>query len=140
MVLLDLDKVVTNAALSVVVVGYFISVFPASTTIPPPVMTVAFMWLFVGVNLLGVKSGGRVQVITSLLKIVPLVLVMVLGGAAILMEPAAYTANLPTTPPVGLQPSMAAATIALYAMLGFESATIASAAPATPSGQFPAQR
>ena len=77
-----------NAALSVAVVGYFISVFPAATAIPPSVLTVAFMWLFVGVNLLGVKSGGRVQVITSLLKVVPLLLVMVLGGAAILVEPA----------------------------------------------------
>ena len=132
-----ISTVVTNAALSVAVVGYFISVFPAATAIPPSVLTVAFMWLFVGVNLLGVKSGGRVQVITSLLKIVPLVLVMVLGGAAILMEPATYTANLPTTPPVGLQPSMAAATIALYAMLGFESATIASGRARDPERTIP---
>jgi len=127
---------VTNAALSVAVVGYFISVFPVARTIPSAVLTVVFMWLFVGVNLLGVKSGGRVQVITSLLKMVPLVLVMVLGTAAILAEPAVYIANVPDDP-IGLQPSMAAASIALYAMLGFESATIAAGRARDPERTIP---
>ncbi|HEY5560090.1 MAG TPA: amino acid permease [Steroidobacteraceae bacterium] len=127
---------VTNAALAVAVVGYFVSVFPAARAIPSAGLTVFFMWLFVGVNLLGVKSGGRVQVITSLLKLVPLVLVMVLGAAAILAEPAVYMANLPTEP-VGLQPSMAAATIALYAMLGFESATVAAGRASDPERTIP---
>jgi APA family basic amino acid/polyamine antiporter len=127
---------VTNAALAVAVVGYFVSVFPAARAIPSAVLTLVFMWLFVGVNLLGVRSGGRVQVITSLLKMVPLVLVMVLGAAAILAEPAVYMANLPTEP-VGLQPSMAAATIALYAMLGFESATVAAGRARDPERTIP---
>lgn len=132
-----ISTVVTLPTLAVAVVGYFISVFPASQALPPAALTVAFMWLFVGVNLLGVKSGGRVQVITSLLKLVPLVLVMVLGAIAILSEPAAYVANLPTSPPVGLQPSMAAATIALYAMLGFESATVAAGRAKDPERTIP---
>lgn len=127
---------VTNAALAVAVVGYFISVFPATSAIPSAVLTVVFMWLFVGVNLLGVKSGGRVQVVTSLLKLVPLLLVMVLGAAAIIAEPATYVANLPTDP-VGLGPSMAAATIALYAMLGFESATVAAGRASDPERTIP---
>ncbi len=132
-----ISTVVTNAALSVAVVGYFVSVFPAAAAIPSAALAVAFMWLFVGVNLLGVKSGGRVQVITSLLKLVPLVLVMVLGSAAILAEPSAYTPNLPAVPPIGLQPSMAAATIALYAMLGFESATVAAGRARDPERTIP---
>jgi APA family basic amino acid/polyamine antiporter len=132
-----ISTVVTLPTLAVAVVGYFISVFPASQALPPAALTVAFMWLFVGVNLLGVKSGGRVQVITSLLKLVPLVLVMVLGAIAILAEPAAYVANLPTSPPVGLAPSMAAATIALYAMLGFESATVAAGRARDPERTIP---
>jgi APA family basic amino acid/polyamine antiporter len=132
-----ISTIVTLAALPVAVVGYLISFFPATRTIPPAVLTVAFIWLFVGVNLLGVKSGGRVQVVTSLLKLIPLVLVMVLGGAAILVEPSAYISNLPTTPPVELQPSMVAATIALYAMLGFESATVAAGRATDPERTIP---
>jgi APA family basic amino acid/polyamine antiporter len=132
-----ISTVVTLPTLAVSVVGYFISAFPASRAIPPAVLTVTFMWLFVGVNLLGVRSGGRVQVITSLLKLVPLVVVMIVGAAAILAEPAAYSANIPTTPPVGLAPSMAAASIALYAMLGFESATVAAARARDPERTIP---
>ncbi len=132
-----ISTVVTLPTLAVAVVGYFISVFPASKALPPALLSVAFMWLFVGVNLLGVKSGGRVQVVTSLLKLVPLLLVMVLGAAAIVGEPSAYLANLPTSPPVGLQPSMAAASIALYAMLGFESATVAAGRARDPERTIP---
>ncbi|MGQ0430025.1 MAG: APC family permease [Gammaproteobacteria bacterium] len=132
-----ISTVVTLPTLAVAVVGYFISAFPASQVFPPAVLTVAFMWLFVGVNLLGVRSGGRVQVITSLLKLVPLVLVLVIGAAAILSGPAAYAANLPTTPAVGLPASMAAASIALYAMLGFESATVAAGRARDPERTIP---
>jgi APA family basic amino acid/polyamine antiporter len=131
-----ISAIVTLPTLAVGVVGYFISVFPAANAIPSAALTVGFMWLFIGVNLLGVKSGGRVQVITSFLKLVPLVLVMVLGGAAILAEPSAYTSNLPTTP-LGLQSSMAAASIALYAMLGFESATVAAGRARDPERTIP---
>ena len=53
---------VTMPVLSIGVVGYFITVFPAAAKIPPAVLAVTFMWTFVGVNLLGVKTGGRVQV------------------------------------------------------------------------------
>ena len=131
------STLVTLPTLGVGVVGYFVSVFPAAGALPAWVLSVTFIWLFVGINLLGVRSGGRVQVITSLLKIVPLLLVVVLGPVAILGDTAAYTANLPTAPAVGLAPSMAAASIALYAMLGFESATIAAARARDPERTIP---
>jgi APA family basic amino acid/polyamine antiporter len=126
----------TNAVLSISVVGYFVSVFPAAGAIPPPVLAVGFMWFFVGVNLLGVRSGGRVQVVTSLLKIVPLVVVMVAGAVTIISSPATHAANLPTTP-LTAQSSMAAAAIALYAMLGFESAAVAAGRVTNPGTTIP---
>lgn len=132
-----ISAVVTLPTLAVSVVGYFLSAFPGSQVLPAPAMAVAFMWLFVGINLLGVRSGGRVQVITSLLKLVPLALVMVVGTAAILVEPSTYSANLPATPPVGLPASMAAASIALYAMLGFETATVAAGRARDPERTIP---
>ena len=129
---------VTNAVLAIGVVGYFINVFPAAASIPPAVLAVTFMWIFVAVNLLGVRSGGRVQVVTSLLKVVPLVLVMVVGAFSILADPGAYTPNLPTTPLTG-HASMAAAAVALYAMLGFESAAIAAGRVKDPQRNDPAR-
>jgi APA family basic amino acid/polyamine antiporter len=127
---------VTNAVLSIGVVGYFITVFPSAASIPPAVLAVSFMWIFVAVNLLGVKSGGRVQVVTSLLKVVPLLLVMVVGAVSILSSPGTYTPNLPANPITG-HDSMAAAAIALYAMLGFESAAVAAGRVKDPERTIP---
>lgn len=127
---------VTNAVLSIGVIGYFINFFPAAGSMPPAVLAVGFMWFFVGVNLLGVKSGGRVQVLTSLLKLVPLVLVMVVGAASILADPGTYTPNLPATQ-ITVQASMGAAAVALYAMLGFESAAVAAGRVTNPEKTIP---
>lgn len=114
---------VTNAALAVGVTGYAAVVFPPLAGLPPAAVATGLLWLFVGVNLLGVRTGGGVQVATTLLKIVPLVLVMVLGLWLLLTEPAAYAANLPTTP-ISLPATLGASSIALFAMLGFESAAV----------------
>jgi APA family basic amino acid/polyamine antiporter len=126
----------TLPVLAIGVVGYFVTVFPQAAGLSPAVLAVTFIWTFVAVNLLGVKSGGRVQVITSLLKVVPLLLVMVVGAAAILANPGQYTPNLPTAPITG-QASMAAAAVALYAMLGFESAAIAAGRVRDPERTIP---
>lgn len=126
----------TNAALSTGVIGYFKTVFPAASAVPSAVLAVLFMWTFVGVNLLGVRSGGRVQVVTSLLKLVPLVLVLVVGIVSILGSPDTYTPNLPTTP-FAMQSTVSAAAIALYAMLGFESAAVASGRVTNPEKTIP---
>jgi APA family basic amino acid/polyamine antiporter len=128
--------VVTLPVLSIGVVGYFINVFPAAAAIPPAMLAVSFMWIFVGVNLLGIKSGGRVQVVTSLLKVVPLILVLVVGSVSILSSPGTYMPNLPTTP-ITMQLSMGAAAVALYSMLGFESAAVAAGRVKDPERTIP---
>jgi len=128
--------VVTLPTLSISTVGYFLNVFPAARAIPPALIAVAFMWIFVGVNLLGIRTGGRVQVVTSLLKVVPLVLIMVVGSVSILANPGEYTPNLPTTP-LTVHASMGAAAIALYAMLGFESAAVAAGRVKDPERTVP---
>ena len=126
----------TLPVLAIGVVGYFVNVFPAAAAISPAVLAVSFIWIFIAVNLLGVRSGGRVQVATSLLKVVPLVLVMVVGAFSILSDPGSWTPNLPATPITG-HASMAAAAVALYAMLGFESAAIAAGRVKDPQRTIP---
>jgi APA family basic amino acid/polyamine antiporter len=89
---------VTLPVLAIGTTGYFLNVVPAARALPPAVIAVSFMWIFVGVNLLGVRSGGRVQVVTSLLKVVPLILVTVIGAASILTSPApSSSATSPTS-------------------------------------------
>ena len=127
---------VTLPVLAIGTTGYFLNVFPALRALPPAVIAVSFMWAFVGVNLLGVRSGGRVQVVTSLLKVVPLIFVMVAGAISILSSPEDYASNLPTNP-ITLHASMGAAAVALYTMLGFESAAVAAGRVKDPETTIP---
>lgn len=114
---------VANAAIAVGVTGYLQSALPWFAQFPAALVAAGLVWLFVGVNLLGIKSGGRVQVVTATLKILPMFLVVGLGAALLVAEPAAYQSQ-PLPAPVSLPAIMGAATIALFAMLGLESAAI----------------
>ena len=113
----------TNAALATGVVGYITVVMPDLGRIQPALFALGLLWSFVAVNLLGVRAGGSVQIVTTVLKLLPMVAIAVLGGWILLTTPATFVAHPPVTP-VTLSGVMAASTIALYAMLGIESASI----------------
>lgn len=114
---------ITNAALAIGVVSYLVAIDPAFARINPSWLAMGLVWSVVLVNLMGVRTGGRVQIITATLKLLPMLAVAVLGLWVLVASPAAYVAHPPTTP-LALPQVMAAGTIALFAMLGFESATV----------------
>jgi len=114
---------ITNAAIAIGVVAYFSRVVPALEAVPAAVQAVALIWVFVVVNALGARMGGSVQVLTTVLKLLPMAAVIVLGTWLLLSEPAAYARHPPTTP-LSLASLMAASTVALFAMLGIESAAV----------------
>ena len=68
--------------------------WPAS----PALVALAMLWLFVAVSLLGARTGGGVQVFTTLLKLLPMAAIIALGAWILFTEPSAYTRNLPATP------------------------------------------
>ena len=113
----------TNAALATGVVGYLTVVVPGLAVVPPAAFALALVWLFVLVNLFGVRTGGVVQIATTALKLLPMLAIAALGGWVLLSSPGSYVAHPPTTP-VSFGGVMAASTIALFAMLGIESASI----------------
>lgn len=114
---------ITNAALTVGVVAYLTKVLPVLTSVPPVALSLGLLWLFVVINLLGIRAGGRVQVVTTAIKLIPMAVILLLGAWLLVTEPATFTRQVPTTP-ITLGAVMAAATIALYAMLGIESAAV----------------
>ena len=88
------------------------------------IQALALLWSFVVVNLLGVRMGGRVQVVTTALKLLPMGFIILLGALAARDRASdLYVAHPPTTP-LTLEGLMAASTIALFAMLGIESAAV----------------
>jgi APA family basic amino acid/polyamine antiporter len=98
-------------------------VVPGLAVVPPAAFALALVWLFVLVNLFGVRTGGVVQIATTALKLLPMLAIAALGGWVLLSSPGSYVAHPPTTP-VSFGGVMAASTIALFAMLGIESASI----------------
>lgn len=127
---------ITNAALTIGLVGYLGKVVPALDGVSPVVLASIMLWLFVGINLLGVRTGGGVQIVTTVLKLLPLLFILALGAWLLATEPAVYTRHPPTTP-VTLEALMAASTIGLYAMLGIESAAIPAGRVRDPERNIP---
>ncbi len=127
---------IANAALAVGAAGYITGLVPSLGRIPPAIIAASLVWLFVLVNLFGARSGGRMQVLTVALKLVPLGLVILLGLWTLVVDPMAYAANVPTVP-INLHDTMAASTIALFAMLGIESATVPAGRVQNPEKTIP---
>jgi APA family basic amino acid/polyamine antiporter len=83
-----------------------------------------------------VRAGGRVQVLTTVLKLLPMAYIVGLGAWVLLTEPATYARHPPATP-ISLEGLMAASTIALFAMLGIESAAVPAGRVRDPARTIP---
>ncbi len=111
--------------LAIAAVSYASSIVPAlGGLIAAPLTAIAAVWLFTLVNMRGARTAGVVQLITTALKLLPLFAVVLV--AAILFGRGAEAAALTTTE-VGAGAIASAASLALFSMFGFESATLATA-------------
>jgi APA family basic amino acid/polyamine antiporter len=89
-------------------------------------VTLGFIWLFTIINMLGARESGGVQVITTILKLLPLLAVIVLG-LILLGQGRMVDANA-GVPAVAFNWDAvnASAILTLWAFLGLESAAVAS--------------
>jgi len=113
---------VGNAAIATGAVSYTSAFAPWIAGVPgaSAIVTIAVVWLLTLVNCWGVRAAGWVQAVTTVLKLLPLLAVALVGGFYITRESlASFTAA-----PLTLDGTTAAATLTLWALLGFESATV----------------
>jgi len=127
---------VTNAAISIAAVSYLSSLAPGvfAHTGVSAAAAIGFVILFTAVVLNGARSAGSVQVITSMLKVLPLIAavviaLMVFGGGG---QPAPHAPA-----PVNLNGIAGAAALTLWAMLGFECAAIPAQRVVDPERNIP---
>jgi len=118
---------VTNAAIGIGIVSYLAPFAPEFFARPGvgPLTAIALGIMMTAIALRGVRASGTVQIVTTVLKLLPLFAVIlavfyVLGSSD---STAATTANVAPAP-VGGPAIAGAAALALWAMLGFESGTI----------------
>ena len=110
-------------ALAVAFVGYLDPFFPSIVRTPATaaLLAVGVVWLLVGVNVMGVRMAGWVQVGTTAIKIMPLAVVGLAGLAY--FEPAHF-ALAQADGSAWIRGVPAVATLTLWAFLGLESATV----------------
>ncbi len=114
---------VGNAAIAVGFVGYLGFLWPAVTAGPVPAVLTALaaIWLLTGINALGVREGGIVQLVTTVLKLLPLLGIAFFG--LFHLDPSNFRPfNLAGGSPFGAV--TATATLTLWAFIGLESATV----------------
>lgn len=112
-----------NAAIAVAFAGSIGAIFPEATATPlrSAACALGALWLCVGVNLAGVREAGRMQVLTTVLKLLPLLL---FGFVALWFVDGSHYRPLESG--ATTLPSAISATVALtlWAFLGLEAATI----------------
>ncbi len=112
-----------NAAVAVAFAGYMGFLVPAigDSRFGGLATALGAIWLLTWVNARGIREAGTVQLVTTILKLVPLVLIALLGLAY--LDPSHFT-------PINVSPESNAAAVAacaaltLWAFIGLESATV----------------
>lgn len=118
-----LSMLSTNVAIALTFTGYLSIFIPAieSSSLLTAGISLMIIWLLTIINSRSVRSGGNLQVVTTSLKIVP-VLIVAIGGV--------FFFNVDHFKPFNLSDSsntqaiMGASVLCFYAFLGIEAATI----------------
>ncbi len=129
---------VTNAAIAIGAVSYLTPFAPGFFDWPPagPLTAIGFLLLFTFVATRGVRASGGVQLVTSILKLLPLIAVIVLA-ILVLGGGGGEAAGAVAQTPVSISGIAGAAALALWAMLGFESAAVPASRIADPGRTIP---
>lgn len=127
---------VTNAAISIAAVSYLSSLAPQFFAAPatPALAAIFFVVLFTIVACMGARTSGGVQIVTSVLKVLPLIAAMVIALMVLGQgeQPASFAPV-----PVSSDGIAATAALTLWAMLGFECATVPASRVRDPGRNIP---
>jgi APA family basic amino acid/polyamine antiporter len=127
----------TVVAIAVAAVSYLSSFVPAlgAGAFRPALAALALVWIMTLVNLRGARVAGGFQIATLVIKVVPLVVVIVLAAGLL----AGGTGTIAPYEPakISLGAINGAATLTLWALLGFECASLAAARVTNPEVNVP---
>ncbi|MEQ1548420.1 MAG: amino acid permease [Chakrabartia sp.] len=98
--------------------------------------TIALIWTITAINLRGARAAGGFQVVTLLIKLVPLITVVALIAIVLGREGGAAIAPFPSEG-LSLPAVSGSAILTLWALLGFESASVAADKVEDPARTIP---
>ncbi len=114
-----------NAAIAIAATSYLAALYPpvAATPLTGALVAVALIWALTALNLAGARRAGEFQVVTTVLKLLPLLAVVAIAAGIGRTKPVTLP---PLPPPHDLFAGLATAvTLALFALVGFEAASVA---------------
>ncbi len=114
---------VSNGAIAIAIIGAASFFVPelATNSVLSVSIGLGLIWVFTWINSRGIKESGRVQLVTTIIKILPLLFIIVFGLFFFKID------NFPSFNLTGennFSTLSAVATLTLYAFLGIECATI----------------
>jgi len=114
-----------NAIIALTAVRYGSAFVPALTSSPlvTALAATTLLWSLTALNLGGAKGAGRFQVVTTLLKLLPLIAVVAIILGLLATEPGRFTA----APHAGFDANLltTALTLTFFPLVGFEAASLA---------------
>ncbi len=115
---------VGNGAIAVAAISYLSAFIPVLATDAKlsSAATIALVWTMTAVNISGTRNTGWVQLIATILKVIPLAAVVMIAVMAVPTGDLAFPD--PHRPEIGLAAITTAGTLTLWAFLGLESATV----------------
>ncbi|OGT06182.1 MAG: amino acid permease [Gammaproteobacteria bacterium GWE2_37_16] len=125
-----------NAAVAVSLVGYLQVFFPIlSNHYYGTGAEIASIWLFTYINLAGVRSAGVTQIVTTILKFIPLLIVAIFGWHY--FHPEYITHSFNVSHKSNFSAFSYAATLTMWSFIGLESATVPSGSVDNPKRNIP---
>ena len=118
-----LNAWIGNAAIAIALVGY-LAVFwggAGSSKLLGALIAIAAIWILTAINILGVRQGAWVQILTTVLKLVPLVAIGVIG---IFKIHTGYFKPFNASGDSFFGAVTSAGALTLWAFIGLESATV----------------
>jgi APA family basic amino acid/polyamine antiporter len=112
-----------NAAIALTAVSYLSHFFPGLAA-APGLLALAFLWGLTALSCVTIRGAGDVQVVTTVLKLLPLAAAIILIFIILARSGIAPVAAAGPAVPIGLGAVSSTAALTLWAMVGFESATI----------------
>ena len=124
-----------NATIAIAAVSYLSHFLPGLAG-AAGLLAIGFVWTFTLVNCLSLKGAGGVQLVTTALKLLPLAAAIVLTALVTAGDGGASAAPF-RVQDISLAAVTATASLTLWAMVGFESATIPAGHVRNPERNIP---
>lgn len=127
---------VGNAAIVIAMVGYLAVFWPIlHSAMATCITSIAFIWLLTLVNIHGIRSAGIMQLITTILKLMPILLIAIFGWFYFHLSYLTQAINVSGHSSFSAISNGAALT--LWAFIGLESATVPADSVENPKKNIP---